>query len=143
MNTEGTKKNGLFVEEAGLGWCGGGGFAAGDADDAEDREFGKGGAGDEDAVGGGVEVGRRDLQAVVEEREEVIGDDTFERVAVGVPEADPQAVELGAAEEHFALGLEVVREFADEIDGTDARERKFLVLALESEQIDRIGLAEA
>jgi hypothetical protein len=133
----------LFVEEAGLSWCWCGRFAAGDADYAEDGEFGKGGARDEDAVGGGVKIGRRDLQAVVEEREEVVRDYAFERVAVGVAQADPQAVELGAAEEDFAFGLEIVREFADEIDGADARERKFLVLAFEGEEIDRIGLAQA
>jgi hypothetical protein len=44
----------LVGEEAGLGGGGRGGFAAGDADDAEDGEFGESGAGDEDAVGGGV-----------------------------------------------------------------------------------------
>jgi len=45
----------LVGEEAGLGGGGWGlGFAAGDAYYAEDGEFAEGGAGDEDAVGGGV-----------------------------------------------------------------------------------------
>ena len=71
----------LIGEEAGLGWAGGG-FAAGDADDAEDGEFAEGGAGDEDAVGGGVEIGRSDLDAVVENGEQVVGNDAFEGFAV-------------------------------------------------------------
>ncbi len=44
----------LVGEEAGLSCGCGGGFAAGDADDAEDGEFAEGGAGDEDAVGARV-----------------------------------------------------------------------------------------
>ena len=133
----------LVGEEAGLGGGGWGlGFAAGDADYAEDGEFAEGGAGDEDAVGGGVQVGRGDVEAVVEEAEEVVGDDAFEGVAVDEAEADPEAVELGAAEEGFALGLEVVRELTDEIDGSDFGERDFFVLAVGSEQVDGVGLAE-
>ena len=115
------------------------GFAAGDADDAEDGEFAEGGAGDEDAVGGGVEVGRGDVEAVVEEAEEVVGDDAFESVAVDEAEADPETVEFGAAEEGFALGLEVVGKFANEIDRADFGERDFFVLAIGREQVDGVG----
>jgi hypothetical protein len=133
----------LVGEEAGLGGGGGGGFAAGDADDAEDGEFGEGRAGDEDAVGARVEVGRGDVEAVVEEAEEVVGDDAFEGVAVDEAEADPEAVELWAAEEGFALGFEVVGELADEIDGADFGERDFLVFAVGGEQVDGVGFTEA
>ena len=52
--------------------------------------------------------GRGDLQAVVEEAEEIVGDDAFEGLAVDVAEAHPEAVQLRAAEEGFALGFEVV-----------------------------------
>ena len=82
------------------------------------------------------------MEAVVEEAEEVVGDDSLEGVAVDEAEADPEAVELGAAEEGFALGFEVVGEFADEIDGADFGERDFFVLAVGSEQVDGVGLAE-
>ena len=51
----------------------GGRFAAGDTDDAEDSDFAESGARDEDAVGIGVEVGRSDLDAVVDEREQMVG----------------------------------------------------------------------
>ena len=100
--------NGLVSEEAGLGGGGGLGFATGDADDAEDGEFAEGGAGDEDAVSRGAQVGRGDVEAVVEEAEEVVGDDAFEGVAVDEAEADPEAVEFGAAEKGFAFGFEIV-----------------------------------
>jgi len=133
----------LFGEEAGLGGGGHGGFAAGDADDAEDGDFREGGARDEDAVGSGVQVGRGDLQAVVEEREKVVGDDAFEGVAVGVAEANPEAIELGAAEKRFALGLEIVGELADEVDGADAGQRDGLVLTVGGEQIDGVRLTKA
>ena len=135
-------KTRLVGEEAGLGGGGGLGFAAGDADDAEDGEFTEGGAGDEDAVGGGVQVGRGDVEAVVEEAEEVVGDHAFESVAVDEAEADPEAVELGAAEEGFALGFEVVGELADEVDRADFGKRDFFVFAVGSEQVDGVGLAE-
>ena len=67
----------------------------------------------------------------------------FEGVAVDESEADPEAIEFGTAEEGFALGLEVVGEFADEIDGADFGERDFFVFAVGSEQVDGVGLAEA
>ena len=74
-----------------------GGFAAGDADDAEDGDFGKGGTRNKDAICGGVEVWWCDLDPVVEERNEIVGNDTFESLAVDVAEADPKTVELGPA----------------------------------------------
>jgi len=139
----------LFGEEAGLGGegCGrrgrGGGFAAGDADDAEDGESGEGGAGNEDAIGGGVEVRRGDVHSVVEEGEEVVGDDALDGFVVGVAEAHPEAVELGAAEEDFALGLEVVVEVANEVDGADFFERDGLMLTVGSEDVYGIGVSQA
>jgi hypothetical protein len=134
----------LFGEKAGLGGgsCGGG-FAAGDSDDAQDGEFGKSRAGNEDAIGIGVEIGRSDLEAVIEEVEEVVGDDPFETFAVGITEADPETVELGTAEEGFALGFEVAFELADEIDAADFGKRDLLVLAIGGEEIKRVGLTQA
>ncbi len=82
------------------------------------------------------------MEAVVEEAEEVVGDDAFEGVAVDEAEADPEPVEFRAAQEGFALGFEVVGEFADEIDGADFGKRDFFVFAVGSEQVDGVGLAE-
>jgi len=83
------------------------------------------------------------VEAVVEEAEEVVGDDSLEGVAVDEAEADPEAVELGAAQEGFALGLEVVGKLSDEIDGADFGERDFFVFAVGGEDVDGVGLAEA
>ena len=123
--------------------CSSSGFAAGDSDDAEDGELGDGRAWNEDAVGVGVEVGRSELDAVVEKQEQVVGNDAFEGFAVGVAEANPQAVELGAREEGFALGLEVTVEFANEIERADALERDLFVLAVRGEEVEWVDLAEA
>ena len=128
-------------EEAGLGCGGGWGFAAGYADYAEDGEFAEGGAGDEDAVGAGIQVGRGDVETVVEEAEEVVGDDAFERVTVDEAEADPEAIEFWAAEESFALGFEIVGKFADEIDRANFGKRNFFVLTVGGEQVDGVGNA--
>ena len=81
------------------------------------------------------------MEAVIEEAEKVVGDDALEGVAVDEAQADPEAVELGAAEEGFALGLEVVGELAYEVDGADLCERDFFVFAVGCEQINRVGLA--
>jgi len=75
----------LLVEEAGLrrrNCCSGGGFAAGDADNAEDGEFRQGGTRDVDAVGIGIEIGRSEVQAVIEEGEQVVGNHALEDLAV-------------------------------------------------------------
>jgi hypothetical protein len=132
----------LLGEEFGLGGDCGRGFAAGYAYYAEDGELGDGGAGDEDAVCVGREVGRSELDAVVEEREKVVRDDAFEGFTVGIAEADPEPVEFGTAEEGFALGFEVTIEFADEIEGANAFEGNLLMSAVGSEEIERVDLAE-
>ena len=82
------------------------------------------------------------MEAVVEEAEEVVRDNTFEGVAVDEAEADPEPVELGTAEESLALGLEVVGELTNEIDGTDFGEWDFFVFAVGCEQVDGVGLAQ-
>jgi hypothetical protein len=123
------------------GWCGG--FAAGDADDAENDYFAEGRARNEDAVGVGVEVWRSDLDAVVDEREQIVRDDAFEGFAVEEAQTQPEAIEFGPAKEGFALGLEVVIEVADEIDGANLGKGDFLVFAVLGEEIEGIELAEA
>ena len=82
------------------------------------------------------------MEAIVEEAEQVVGYDAFEGVAVDEAEADPEAVELGAAEEGFALGLEVVGELTDEVDGPDFGEWDFFVFAVGGKQVNGVGLAQ-
>ena len=132
----------LFVEESGLSGGGHGGFSARDANDAEDGDFAEGGTRDEDAVGVGVEVGRSNLDAVVQERQQIVRNDAFKRIAVKEAQAKPQAIKLGAAEECFALGFKVAIEITHKIDGANAGEWKLLMLAIVGEKIDRVELTD-
>ena len=75
-------------------------------------------------------------------REQVVGDYAFEGIAVQEAQADPETVEFGAAEEGFALGLVVVGELADEIDGANLGQRDGLMLAVGGEQVDGVGMAQ-
>lgn len=133
---------GVLGEEARLKWFSGG-LAASDADDAEDGELGEGAAGDEDAVGTGVEIGGRQLQAVVVNRQEVVRDNAFQAIAIPEAQADPQAVEFGTAEEGFALEGNVVVQIANEIDGADLDEGDLFMGALGSEEVEVFGLGKA
>ena len=134
----------VLGEEAGLGsgGCGCSRFAAGYADYAENDEFGQGGSGDVDAVGVGVEIGRSELQAAVLEREKIVGDDALEAVAIAEAEAYPEAVEFGAAEEGFALHVDILLEVADEIDGADFAEGNLFVFAGRSQEVEGFGAGQ-
>ena len=83
------------------------------------------------------------MQAVVQQRERVVRHDAFERVIVREAQAHPKPIELWTAEEGFAFRLEVVRELADEIDGADLGKRNLFVLAVGSEDVDGVKLAES
>jgi len=141
----------LFAEEFGLGWrCGGsrvsGSVARGaacDADDAENLHFRERGAGNEDFQAVAVKIGRGELDAGVEQIEKIVCDDPFQHVLVAEAQAHPKAVELRTAEKRFAVGLEVLRKFADEVDGFHFFHVDGAVLAVGSQQIDRLRAAEA
>jgi hypothetical protein len=136
----------LFVEKSRL-ICGrgssGGGFAAGNADDAQHGQFGERGAGDKDAVGGGIQIRRRDLDAVVEHGEKIICNHAFKSFAVAVAQTDPKSVELRSAEEGLALGLEVIGKLSNKIDRAHLGEGNFLMLAVGCQQVYGAGLAKA
>ena len=132
----------LFVEKARLGCSGCRGLAAGDADDAEDGQFGNGRAGDVDAVGVGVEIGRGQMEAVVEEGEEVVGDNAFKDGVVPEADFDPEAFEFGAAEEGFAFRGEALLEIADEVDPADLGEGNLLMLAVLGKEIEKFGATQ-
>ena len=83
------------------------------------------------------------MQTIVEQREQIVGDDALERIVVGEAQAHPKAIKLRAAKEGFAFGLEVVRKLPHEIDRADFRERNLLMLAVGREDVDRIRLAES
>ena len=109
----------LGVEEFGLRGDWGDGFATGDADYAEDGHFGEGSAWHEDAGRAASEIRGDDLNAGVEQGEQVVGHDALDGFVIVELEADPKAIELGTAEECLSLGREVSIKFADEIDGAD------------------------
>src|SRR6266403_2149977 len=104
------RRSGLFVEQSRLrgGGCGRGRLAAGDSNNAENRHFRQRGARNEDAIGGGVQVRMRDLHPVIEQGEQIVGDDAFQGFAVGVAKTYPQAVEFGPAKKRLPLRLEIV-----------------------------------
>jgi signal recognition particle GTPase len=90
-----------------------------------------------------VEIGRGDVEALVEEVEEVVGYDAFEKAVVEETHFDPETVELGAAEESLALGFESFVKVADEIDGADFVARNLFVFAMGGQEIERSGIAQA
>ena len=118
-------------------------FAAGDSDYSQHGYFGERRARNEDTVRVGVEIRRRDLDTVVDERKEIVGDDAFQGFAIEKSKTEPKAIELGAAKEGFALRFEVVIEIAHKIDGANLGEGKLVVLAVLGEQVDGVELAEA
>src|SRR5208283_3280874 len=116
---------------------------AGDADNAEDSQSREGGARDVDAIGIGIEIGRGEVQAVIEEGEQVVGDYALEDLVVLEAQLDPQAIEFGAAEEGLAFGLEVLLKIADKVNGADLGECDLLAFALRGEQLQQLGAGQA
>jgi hypothetical protein len=140
----GRSRAGLFVEEFGLvgGGASAGRLAAGDSDDAENLDFGEGGAGNENPEIIAIEIGRSEPDAVVEEIEEVARDDAFEFILIAEAKANPEPVELGTAEEGFALGLERFGQILDEIDALDFGQRQGLEFAVLGEELGSLAVAE-
>ena len=82
------------------------------------------------------------MQTVVEQCQQVVGNDAFQDFIICVAQANPKAVELRAAQKSFTLGLEIIGELTHKVDGSDASQRNLLMLALLCEQIDGIGLGQ-
>ena len=83
------------------------------------------------------------MDAVVDERQNIVGHDAFQGFTVEKAKPEPEAIELWAAEKSLALRLEVVIEIAHEIDGANLGEGQLLMLAVLGEQVDGVELAEA
>jgi len=133
---------GLGGEEVALGGGGSGSAAASGAYHAEDSEFGEGGSRNEEAKGVAGAVGRCDLDASIEEAEEIIRDQAFELVGVDEAEADPEAFLARTAEERFAGRLDGLIEFADEMDALDLDQGDGLALTVEGKEVGGVGLAQ-
>ena len=67
----------------------GGGFTAGDTNNAEHGHFAQRGTRDKDAFGGRIQIRRSDLHAVIEQIEQIVGDDAFKRFSVAITQPDP------------------------------------------------------
>jgi hypothetical protein len=82
-----------------------------------------------------------DLHTVVQERQQVVGHNAFQRLAVVVAQPHPQPIELRPAEKRFALGFEVVRKLADEKNRAHLAQRNLHMLAVRSQQVNGVILA--
>jgi len=137
----------LLGEEFGLCGGGGGGLcvareAAGHADDAEDFHFGESRARDEHAQVVAMQVGRSELYTAIEHFEQIVGENSFDLIVIAEAQADPQAVELRAAEEGLALRFEVSAELPNEVDGLDLVERQGTVLTIGGEELDAVRVSQ-
>src|SRR6267378_2398252 len=84
-----------------------------------------------------------DLQPVIKQGKQVVWNDAFERFAVVVAKAYPQAIELGPAEKRLTLRFEIVGKLANKENGADVSQRNFKVLPIRGQEVDRIVLAQA
>jgi len=82
------------------------------------------------------------LHAAIQQGEQIIGDDTLNRVFVAELQADPQSIQLGPGEERFALRLEIVGEFAHKINTANIFHRKTPLLPVGSQQLECLRFAE-
>lgn len=82
------------------------------------------------------------MDAVVEQREQVVWDHAFDSFSVAIAQTNPEPVQFGAAQEGFALWFKVIREFPDKINRANPYERNLLMLAIRSQKVDGIGLPE-
>ena len=82
------------------------------------------------------------MDSSIEEREEIIGNYAFKGFAIDKAQPDPKSVEFWPAEERLALGLKFIGELADKENRADFGERNFDMLAVGSQQIDRVGVCQ-
>lgn len=90
-----------------------------------------------------MEIGRREPNSVVQHFDQIIRNDALDAVAVSKLAADPQSFELGAAQEHFALRLRVVRKLADKMDALYLRDVQILILAVAGQELHSGSLAKS
>jgi len=83
------------------------------------------------------------LYAVVQQGEKIIGNNAFESVPIREAQADPEAIELGAAQKSLAFGLKVVRKLPYKIDSADFSQWNLLMLTIWSEDVNRVSLPES
>lgn len=83
-----------------------------------------------------MQVGRRDLHAVIKQRQQIIGDDALNRAAIPKFQSNPQPVQLRPGQKRRALGFIVIIEFSDKINAPDILDGKVAMFAFRREQIE-------
>src|SRR5436309_15818517 len=122
----------LLVEKARPRRCGrsSGGLPARDAYDTKNGHFRERGTRDKDTVRGRVQVRRRNLQPVIQERQQIVWHYSFQGFSIAVTQLYPQSIQFRPAQKRLALWFEVVGKLAHEIDGSYARQGEFHVFPL-------------
>jgi len=114
-----------------------------DANDAENRHLRERGAWNKNPQRCPMKIRRRNLDAAVKQRKQIVGDNAFDAVIVAKFQTYPEALQLWPRQKRFALGFKIIGEFTHEINAAHILVRKRAVLALGSEQVDCFGLAQS
>ena len=89
-----------------------------------------------------MQIGRSNLHSSIQQGEQIVGDDALYGVFVAKLQADPQPIQLRPGEKCFAFGLEIVGEFAHEINAANFLYRKSSLLSFGREQVECFRIAE-
>ena len=89
-----------------------------------------------------MEIRRRDLDAAVKQREQIVGNNPFDTIIITKFQAYPKTLQLRPRQERFALGLKIIGELAHEINASHILDRKSAMLALGSQQVDCFGVTQ-
>ena len=106
------------------------GFAARDAYHSQYGHLGEGAAGNKHSLRIALKAGRRDLDATIEQRQQVVRHHALEHVVIAELQPDPQSIQLRPAQKRFSLRLMAIAELAHEIDAAHILKAYFAVLAL-------------
>ena len=82
------------------------------------------------------------MDAMVEQPEQVVGDNALDDLIVVELQPHPQAVQFGSAEKDLAFGFEVLGKFAHKVDALDVPKRNGLMFPVRGEQINGVVAAE-
>src|SRR5882762_5988653 len=114
-----------------------------DANDAENRHLRERGAWNKNPQRCPMKVRRRNLDATVKQRKQIVGDNAFDAVIVAKFQTYPETLQLWPRQKRFALGFKIIGEFTHEINAAHILARNRAMLALGSEQVDCFGLTQS
>ena len=82
------------------------------------------------------------MHSSIQQGQQVIGDDPLNDVFVAKLQADPQSIQLGPGKKCFALGLEIIGEFANKINAANIFDGKVSLFPFGREQLESLRIAE-